>query len=121
MDTTGNDVQAQWRALPLPWLWHLVYALIIVCELVIAVLCWAGCWKMFAARNKASFSEASCLAIYGLTLGVVLWFLAFTGVSGEWFLAWQSKFWNGIQPGFRVACLFMLVLVYLSLPNDSRA
>lgn len=120
MDTTGNEVQAQWRALPFPWLWHVVYALIIAFELLIALLCWLGVWKMFIARNSADFCQSKTVAIYGLTLGVVLWFLAFMGVSGEWFLAWQSKSWSGIQPGFRVACLFLLTLIYVTSVNDSR-
>ena len=117
MDTTGNASQAQWRALPYPWLWEWVYSTIIVIELAVAVLCWMGAFRMISHRKRHDFSEAASLAVYGLSLGVVLWFVAFMGISGEWFLAWQSQSWNGIQPGFRVACLFLLMLIYMSLPD----
>lgn len=114
MDTTGNITQAQWRSFHSPRVWQIVYALIIFVEVIISLLCWLGALQMFRNRGRASFDDAKAYAIYGLTFGVALWFLAFMGISGEWFLAWQSKFWNGIQPGFRVACVFLLTLIYVN-------
>ena len=113
MDTTGNVAQAEWRAISYPIIWHLVYALIIVFEAVIALLCWLGALCMFQNRDGDTFNQGKTFAIYGLTFGAIL-LLAFMGISGEWFLAWQSKTWNGIQPGFRVASLFLLILIYIN-------
>ncbi|WP_062261058.1 DUF2165 family protein [Endozoicomonas arenosclerae] len=113
MDTTGYGEQASWRAIHNPWLWQMVYGLIIAIEAAVAILCWLGVIKML--RNvRGDFHSGKQLAVLGLTLGVVLWFLVFMGISGEWFLAWQSKSWNGIQPGFRVATLFLLMLIFIS-------
>ncbi|WP_252180494.1 DUF2165 domain-containing protein [Endozoicomonas sp. 4G] len=114
MDTTGNNAQAAWRAIYDPVIWKVVYGLIIALESVIALLCWAGVVCMSLDMHSKGFHDSKCLALLGLTLGILLWFLAFMGVSGEWFLAWQSRSWNGIQPGFRVATLFLLILLYLS-------
>ncbi|MGI9281815.1 MAG: DUF2165 family protein [Endozoicomonas sp.] len=114
MDTTGNGVQAGWRAVHNPGVWKLIYNLIIAAETVIALLCWIGGFRMVLNLKNSEFHESKSLALVGLTLGVLLWFLAFMGVSGEWFLAWQSRSWNGIQPGFRVATLFLLTLLYIS-------
>ncbi|WP_257280724.1 DUF2165 family protein [Endozoicomonas sp. ISHI1] len=114
MDTTGNTAQAEWRAVHNPVIWRGAYSLIIAVEAVIALLCWAGVIFMIRNIQNEDFHESKSLALAGLTLGVLLWFLAFVGISGEWFLAWQSRSWNGIQPGFRMATLFLLTLFYLS-------
>ncbi|KEQ18012.1 DUF2165 family protein [Endozoicomonas numazuensis] len=113
MDTTGNLTQADWRAVHDPWIWKAVYSLIIAVEAAIALLCWAGGCRMAFNIRSPGFHESKSLAMVGLTLGVLLWFVAFMAISGEWFLAWQSQSWNGIQSGFRVATLFFLTLMYL--------
>ncbi|WOG25617.1 DUF2165 domain-containing protein [Endozoicomonas sp. 8E] len=114
MDTTGNLAQAEWRAVHDPTVWKIAYNLIIAVEAIIAFLCWIGAAFMILNLRSENFHESKCLALLGLTLGIMLWFLAFMGISGEWFLAWQSRSWSGIQPGFRVAALFFLTLLYLS-------
>ncbi|WP_422137818.1 DUF2165 family protein [Endozoicomonas sp. ALC020] len=114
MDTTGNHAQAEWRAIHDPMVWKIAYSLIIAVEAIITLLCWTGVACMFFNLHGENFHESKCLALLGLTLGIMLWFLAFMGISGEWFLAWQSRSWSGIQPGFRVATLFFLTLLYLS-------
>jgi predicted small integral membrane protein len=42
------------------------------------------------------------VAIAGLTLGLLLWLVAFIAVGGEWFLMWQSAEWNGEEAAFRI-------------------
>ncbi|MCL6271934.1 DUF2165 domain-containing protein [Sansalvadorimonas sp. 2012CJ34-2] len=113
MDTTGNAVQSEWRAVHQPIIWKLVYGLIIALEAVVALLCWAGVIQMLSALRNSSFASSKAFAIFGLSLGIAVWFGLFLGISGEWYLAWLSKSWNGIQPGFRIAAIFSLFLIYL--------
>ncbi|MGY0218426.1 DUF2165 family protein [Endozoicomonadaceae bacterium StTr2] len=118
MDTTGNAIQAEWRAIHEPLIWQLAYFVIIAVEVVIAMLCWVAAARMICQLKSPLFSHAKVPAILGLTLGVLLWFLAFMAISGEWFLAWQSPIWNGIQPGFRIASLLFMTLIYVSMSEQ---
>jgi predicted small integral membrane protein len=48
----------------------------------------------------ATFNRAKTLAIAALTLGMLMWLVAFVTVGGEWFLMWQSRQWNGQDAAF---------------------
>ena len=114
MDTTFPENRAMWRAINSPFLHHAVYWLIILVEMVIAVLCWAGGFGLWRVMNDtARFERAKRFAILGLTLGIVLWFTGFITLGGEWFLMWQSEMWNGQEAAFRLTVIFGLVLLYL--------
>ena len=53
-----------------------------------------------------------------LTLGCMLWLVAFLTVGAEWFLMWQSATWNGQQAAFRMFVVLGLVLLYISMPEQ---
>jgi predicted small integral membrane protein len=59
------------------------------------------------------------MGIAALTLGCLLWFVAFLTVGGEWFLMWQSRTWNGQDAAFRMFASIGIILVYLSLPEPA--
>ena len=48
---------------------------------------------------------------------MLLWFLAFITVGGEWFLMWQSSKWNGLGPALRMFTVMGVVLLYLNQPE----
>jgi predicted small integral membrane protein len=56
-----------------------------------------------------------------LTLSLLQWYVAFISVSGEWFLLWQSRTWNGQDAAFRMFAMMGLSLVFLSLRDDDLA
>ena len=118
MDTTFPGNRAMWRAVESPALYHASYVLIIAIEILVAVLCWLGGFRLLSAiRDANRFNRAKGVAIAGLTLGIVLWFTGFITVGGEWFLMWQSQTWNGQQAAFRFVVVLGLVLVYLVQPD----
>lgn len=118
MDTTFPENRAMWRAIDSPSLHHAMYWLIIFVEAAVAVLCWIGGFRLFSSINNSTrFNKAKCLAIIGLTLGIILWFAGFITVGGEWFLMWQSKTWNGQQAAFRLVVIIGITLVYLVQPD----
>lgn len=123
MDTTfpGNGLMS--RAIEAEWLHHLGYACIIALEAVTAVLCWIGGSKLLRARHAdaAGFRAAKKWAIAGLTLGFLTWQVGFMSVGGEWFGMWMSKEWNGVPDAFRFFVTLLLVLIYLTMDNDSLA
>jgi predicted small integral membrane protein len=115
MDSTFPGNHGMWRALNQA-AWHTVFYLsIIAWEIATMVFCWWGGLRMARALGApaAVFERAKRVAIAALTLGLLMWLVAFLSVGGEWFLMWQSKSWNGQDAAFRmftvVGIVFLLV------------
>ena len=115
MDSTFPGNRGMWRALNAP-AWHTAfYFAIIAWEALTMVLClWGGVLLARSFRGSAlSFREAKAVAIAGLTVGLLMWLVAFLAVGGEWFLMWQSKTWNGQEAAFRMFTVLGVVLLLL--------
>lgn len=119
MDSTLPGNHGLWRAIHPLWVHVVFYDGIIGWEIVTAVLLWAGSVQLFRAVRQpgAVFQKARSLAIGGLTVGLLLWLVAFLSVGGEWFLMWQSASWNGEEAAFRMFVVTALVLLYLAMPG----
>jgi len=117
MDTTFPGNAGMWRALRAP-LWHTVfYASIILWEALGCVLIGLGTLRLWRARQATAdvWEKAKSLASVGLTAGLLLWYIAFVTVGGEWFLMWQSKSWNGQEAAFRMFAMMGLNLIFLNM------
>lgn len=123
MDSTFPDNHAMWHALPQPGLQTIFYWSIIAWEFLTCILCAVGSLQLIRARKASAvvFQRAKSIGIAALTLGCLLWFVAFLTVGGEWFLMWQSRTWNGEEAAFRMFASMGIVLVYLSLPEPAMA
>ena len=119
MDSTFPGNRAMWRALHNP-AWHAAfYWTIVLSEAAIAALCWYGGFHLAKSVNKDArqFRAAKQLAVAGLTLGLLLWLIAFLTIGGEWFLMWQSVTWNGQETAFHMFAVFGIVLLLLLQPE----
>jgi predicted small integral membrane protein len=115
MDTTFPNNNGLWRAIDSPFIYHIAYIFIIVVEAIVAALCLLGGARLLKSINDSKqFNKDKGVAVIGLTLGIVLWFLGFITIGGEWFLMWQSKIWNGQQAAFRLVMVIGIVLLYLT-------
>jgi predicted small integral membrane protein len=116
MDSTFPGNNGMWRALNPRWIHTLFYVSIILAETVITVLAWWGTVRLLQALrgSRAAFQRAKSIGIAALTLGCLLWSVAFISVGGEWFLMWQSKTWNGQDAAFRMFTILGITLLYLS-------
>ncbi len=116
MDTTFAGNPGLWRALAQPSLALVLYWLIILWELATSLLLAWGTLRMARSlqANAAEFARAKDTGIYGLTLGLMLWLLAFITVGGEWFLMWQSRLWNGEETAGRNFLISAVLLVLLA-------
>lgn len=121
MDTTYPGNKLLWRAITSDWVYHAVYAVIIVSEIAVGVACVVGAWRIFAARRLSTqaFNGAKPLAIGGLAAGFALYFFGFLVVGGEWFQMWQSQTWNGQEAAFRFAASFGLVLIFVAMEDNA--
>ncbi|HIK46329.1 MAG TPA: DUF2165 domain-containing protein [Leptolyngbyaceae cyanobacterium M65_K2018_010] len=119
MDTIFPDSTLTWRAIHDPALQRIAYAIIIATEVTIAILCLTGAGRLLGAiaGTGVTFNQTKTIAIYGLTLAFVFWFIGFMVLGGEWYAMWQSPDWNGQQPAFRFIGCVGIVLLYLNMPD----
>jgi predicted small integral membrane protein len=120
MDSTFPSNRGMWRALNQPVLHTTFYLSIIAWEIVTMVLCWWGAISLTRKLRASAqvFNQAKQIAIGGLTLGLLMWMVAFLGVGGEWFLMWQSKQWNGQDAAFRMFTIIGIVMLLLAQPDS---
>jgi predicted small integral membrane protein len=119
MDSTFPGNNGMWRAINTPQ-WHTVFYLsIIAWEAVTMLLCWWGGFRMAQALRgtAALFHRAKRVSIAALTLGLLMWLVAFLSVGGEWFLMWQSKSWNGQDAAFRMFTVVGIALLIVMQPD----
>ena len=118
MDTTFPGNRLMGRAIMATWLHHAAYWLIIAVEGTVAVLCWCGAVLLYRARREPRLaSRGRDVTACGYLLAILLWFVGFMVIGGEWFAMWQSGTWNGIDAAFRVVTLVTLFLILLYLPD----
>jgi predicted small integral membrane protein len=118
MDTTFPGNHGMWRAITSPAL-HTAFYLSIICwESLTMLVSWAAVVRLAAARTHGGdrFTQAKSTAVAALTMGLLLWLVAFLSVGGEWFLMWQSATWNGQEAAFRMFCVLGVVLLYMVTP-----
>jgi len=117
MDSTFPGNHGMWRAIHSPAVHVAFYVGVIAWEAVNAALGWWGFVAMLRARrgDEMEFARAKHVSVVALTSGMLLWFVAFTTVGGEWFLMWQSRVWNGQDAAFRMFVCEGIVLVLMLL------
>ncbi|MBC2607871.1 DUF2165 family protein [Pelagicoccus albus] len=121
MDTTFEGNGAMWRSIDSPWVYHVFYATIICWEFVSMVILGMGVLRLYKARGKsaAEFNKAKGLAVLGLTVSMLQWYLAFLVVGAEWFLMWQSNSFNGQDAATRMFLTMGISLLFL-ISKDSE-
>jgi predicted small integral membrane protein len=120
MDTIFPDSAIAHRAITLPTAHHAAYWLIISTQVLTALLCWVGAWRLLCIVRQPAreFNRAKSIAVAGLTVGFLLWQVGFMSIAGEWFGAWMSPQWNGVPSAFRFFVTILLVLIYLVQPDE---
>jgi predicted small integral membrane protein len=122
MDSTFPGNRGMWRATDAAWIHITFYLSIIAWEMANAVFGWWGALRLLRSLRASAgeFQRAKSVGVAALTSGLLLWFVAFLSVGGEWFLMWQSKTWNGQEAAFRMFAVEALVLILLELPEPAE-
>jgi predicted small integral membrane protein len=120
MDTTFPETHIHYRSINSPFLFHVGYILIIVLEAMMAFCCIKGSWLLFKTlrSDAALFHASKNWAVAGIIIGIVIWFLGFEVVGGEWFAMWQSSIWNGLASAERIVSFLVLILILLHLKEE---
>lgn len=119
MTTVFEGNQLMWRAIESPAIHTIFYISIILWEAAAMALCAFGGYKLLKVLKGSAreFVAAKDIAILGLVLSMLQWFVAFITVGGEWFTMWQSDIWNGQTAAFRMFACIGIVLIFLYLPE----
>jgi len=85
-----------------------------------AFFCVKGSLLMFKNLKKDAslFHASKNWAVAGIIIGIIIWFIGFEIIGGEWFSMWQSATWNGLAAADRVLSLLFFVLILLHLRDD---
>lgn len=119
MDSVFPNSRLLYRAIFDPVFWHISYALIIFTEFVCGAFLLYGSFRMVRAIDSSvSFARAKVWIYIGFCFGLLLWFLGFIVIGGEWFLMWQSDKWNGVEAAFRFAVLILLGFIFVAQPEE---
>jgi predicted small integral membrane protein len=115
MDSIFENSTVKYRSITNNTIHHLAYLFIITLELSMAYFFITSAIQLYQHRENSNeqFNLAKKNAYIGVSLGILLWFIGFTVVGGEWFSMWQSNDWNGQAPADRIISFFMLT--YLAL------
>lgn len=119
MDTTFAGNALLYRSISRPAMWSLAYILIIAAEGLCGLMLTAGAATMLRnlRARTTDFERAKRLAVAGITLAFLIWFLGFMVVGGEWLAMWQSTTWNGQQSAFRFYMTALAVLLFVNQPD----
>lgn len=115
MDTIFENSTVKYRSITHDGFHHAAYIFIIAFETAMAYFFITSTIEMYLQLkgDKEKFNSSKKNAYIGICLGLVLWFVGFTVIGGEWFSMWQSADWNGLDPADRITTFFMLT--YLAL------
>ncbi|GAA2612694.1 DUF2165 domain-containing protein [Streptomyces axinellae] len=110
----GNGFE--WREIHATWFAAVVYAVVIAGETAAGVLLLHGgaCGLLRRARS-AAWERAQRTVLAGGVVGLLIFFLGFVVIGGNWFAMYLNDKWNGMDPAFQntVVVLFTLVLSLL--------
>ena len=118
MDTVFPGNTLKYRAIHEPFVWSLVYGLIIFAEFLTGLLLFIGAIGLLKnIHSPLAFKRAKNWAYLGCLVGFLLWFFGFIVIGGEWFCMWQSEKWNGIEAAFRFVAIIMFTLLFTAMPE----
>ncbi|HAT2066382.1 TPA: DUF2165 domain-containing protein [Legionella pneumophila] len=115
------DSTITYRAITSPVLHYVAFIIIVILELLTAIFCGIGAWKLFKARNESPsvFNHSKNWAIGGLTLGFVTWQVIFMSIGGEWFGMWMSPTLNSaLTTAFHIFITILTVMIYLVIKDE---
>ena len=89
-------------------------------EAMMAFCCLKGSLRLVKnlKAEPATFHASKNWAVAGITIGIIIWFMGFEVIGGEWFAMWQSTSWNGLGSAERIVGFLMLSMILLHLKDE---
>lgn len=111
---SGNQVILA-RAITNPEIHLMAYWLIICGELITGAVCMVGALIMLFSINKPRFVTGQVTYLVGATFAILLWYLGFAVIGGEYFAMWANKM-NGQAKAYTFATFILITAIYVALP-----
>ena len=120
MDTTFPSNSLHYRSIHQPFLFHSAYIFIILLEAFVTFCCIKGAFLLSKNIKQPAtiFNASKNWAIAGVLCGIVIWFVGFEIIGGEWFVMWQSVVWNGLAAAERILAVLFFALILLHLKDE---
>jgi predicted small integral membrane protein len=120
MDTIFPESHVRYRSIHGVAIYHVAYAFLILLEAVMGFCSLKGSWNMLRNLKKDAvvFHASKNWAIVGIMTGILIWFIGFEVIGGEWFEMWQSTTWNGLGAAERVLAFLAFALILLHLKEE---
>jgi predicted small integral membrane protein len=121
MDTIFPGSHIHYRHIDNPFIFHTGYIFIILLEALMTFCCLKGSFLLFKniKADGATFHARKNWAVAGIIIGILIWFLGFEVIGGEWFGMWQSASWNGLGSAERIVSFLVLTLILLQFKDDN--
>ena len=120
MDTVESVVE--WRGINSPFMWKAAYTFLIVFETLTFFVGIFALYKLIRALKKdtEAFFKAKIWGYVTFVLTLVIWFVGFIDLGGEWFKMWLSPSWNGQPIAMWLSIFFAILLVFFHLPEPKK-
>ena len=122
MDTVAADSAMVDHALPIPLAWRIAFGSIVTGEGLTSFLFAVGTVELWRARKLKArlFHDAKRFVYIGAAGELLIWFVGFTAIGGEWYAMWQSQVWNGQEAAFRITALILLTVIFIGQQDCER-
>lgn len=113
-DGTPPDDGFEWREIDAHWFAVASYVAIIVDETLAGLaMLYAGIQGLRRTTSPQRWADAQKLAVVGAGIGLLVFYLGFITIGGNWFIMYLNGTWNGLDPAFQntVTTLFTFVVV----------
>lgn len=112
-DGTPDGNGFEWREIHATWVAVVAYVVIIAGETLSgALLLYGGVRGLARRRAHTAWEHAQRPVFAGVLVGLLVFFLGFMVIGGNWFVMYLNDKWNGMDPAFQntVMLLFTLTL-----------
>ena len=72
----------------------------------------------FFFLKSPRFQASKNWGVAGIITGILIWFIGFQVIGGEWFVMWQSANWNALAASERVLTVLILALILLHFRDE---
>lgn len=120
MDTISPNSALQYRSINSVPIYHTAYIIIITLEACMAFCCLKGVFLLLKNLKSSTeiFHASKNWVIAAIIIGIIIWFLGFEVIGGEWFAMWQSHSWNGLNSAERIVTFLALALILLQFKEE---
>lgn len=112
LDGVPADSGFGWRAIDATWFQVVAYVGVIASEATAgALLAIGGIGGLRHSGKHFTWLRPQRFTILGCVVGLLVFFVGFIVVGGNWFVMYLNEKWNGLEPAFQNSMLTLATLI----------